>query len=115
MLKKRTIDSFFIKNFSQTNTSLPNLIESSIVDNETFEHEEERLAKASRLDGKEVDINSLKCDPGKRPPMWSYSVNQQDKIRQAYIKIRQAYIKILMTILERDLCLLPHMARDFVL
>ena len=67
------------------------------------------------MDGREVDINSLKRDLGKHPPMWSYLVNQQDKIRQAYIKIRQAYIKILMTILERDLCLLPHMAKDFVL
>ena len=61
----------------QTNTSAPsNLIKPFIVDNETFEHEEERLAKASRLDGKEVDINSLKRDLGKCPLIWSYPVNQ---------------------------------------
>ena len=82
MMKKRTIDSFFTKKSSQTNISAPsNLIEPSIVDNETFVHEEERSTKAPRLDGKEVDINSLERDPGKRPPKWSYSVNQQDEIR----------------------------------
>ena len=81
MMKKQTIDSFFTKKNSQTNTSAPsNLIEPSIVDNETFVHEEERSTKASRLDGKEVDINSLERDPGKRPSIWSYLVNQQDEI-----------------------------------
>ena len=70
MMKKRTIDSFFTKKNSQTNTFAPsNLIELSIVDNETFVHEEERSTKAPRLDGKEVDINSFECDPRKRPPM----------------------------------------------
>ena len=69
-MKKRTIDSFFTKKNSQINTSTPsNLIEPSIVDNETFVHEEERSTKAPRLDGKEVDINSLERDSGKRPPM----------------------------------------------
>ena len=78
---------FYEKNL-QTNTSAPsNLIEPSIVDNETFVHEEERSTKAFRLDGKEVDINSLERDPRKRPPMWSYPVNQQDKIRRTYIKV----------------------------
>ena len=80
-MKKRTIDSFFTKKNSQTNTFAPsNLIELSIVDDETFIHEEERSAKTPRLDGKE-DMNSLECDPGKHPPKWSYSVNQQDEIR----------------------------------
>ena len=55
MMKKRTIDSFFTKKNSQTNTSTPsNLIEHSIVDNETFVHGKERSTKAPRLDGKEV-------------------------------------------------------------
>ena len=88
MMKKRTIDSFFTKKNSQTNTSAPsNLIESSIVENETFVHEEEHSTKAPRLDGKEVDINSLEHDPKKCQPMWSYQVNQQDEIRRAYIKV----------------------------
>ena len=87
-MRKRTIDSFFTKKNSQTNTSAPsNLIESSIIDNETFVHEEERPTKVPWLDGKEVDINSLKCDPGKRPPMWSYLVNQQGEIWRAYVKV----------------------------
>ena len=77
MMKKRTTDFFFPQFFFQTNTSaLSNLIEPSIVDNETFVHEEECLAKAPQLDGKEVDINSLERDLGKCPSMWSYLVNQ---------------------------------------
>ena len=44
---------FFHEKNSQTNTSaLSNLIELSIVDNETFVHKKERSAKAYRLDGK---------------------------------------------------------------
>ena len=39
------------------------------------------------LDESEVDINSLERDLGKCPPMWSYPVNQQDEIRQVYIKV----------------------------
>ena len=47
MIKNQTIDSFFKKRNSQDNTStLSNLIESSIVDNETSINEEEHLTKA---------------------------------------------------------------------
>ena len=69
MMKKRTINSFFMKKNSQINTSAPsNLIELSIVDNETSVHEEECSTKAPRLDEKEVDINFLERGLGKRPP-----------------------------------------------
>src|ERR1051325_1927229 len=30
--------------------------------------------------------NSLERDPGKRPSMWEYNVNQMDEIRRAYLK-----------------------------
>ena len=35
---------------------------------------------------KKIDIASLERDPGKRPPIWEYPINQQDEIRRAYIK-----------------------------
>ena len=77
-----------MKKNSQTNTSTPsNLIEPFIVDNEIFVYEKERSTKTPRLDGKEVDINFLERDLGKRIPIWSYPINQQDEIRRAYIKV----------------------------
>jgi hypothetical protein len=33
-----------------------------------------------------IDIDTLIRDPGKRPLIWNYCVNQQDEIRRAYIK-----------------------------
>lgn len=30
--------------------------------------------------------NPLECDPGKRPPMWEYTLNLMDEIRRAYLK-----------------------------
>ncbi|XP_028551808.1 zinc finger MYM-type protein 1-like [Dendrobium catenatum] len=33
----------------------------------------------------ETDINNLPVDPGIRPSIWSYDVNERDKIRRAYL------------------------------
>jgi hypothetical protein len=32
------------------------------------------------------DISTLQCDPGLRPQIWKYDVNQQDEIRRANLK-----------------------------
>lgn len=47
---------------------------------------EARPTKAPRNDYEEIDISSLERDPGLRPPIWKYPVNQQDEIRRAYMK-----------------------------
>ena len=42
--------------------------------------------KSSTLNANEVDVSFIEWDPGLRPPMWDYPINQHDEIRRAYLK-----------------------------
>lgn len=39
------------------------------------------------ISNKEFNYNSLERDLGKRPQIWTFPVNQHDKIRRAYISL----------------------------
>ena len=39
-----------------------------------------------RIEKESVGVDILIRDPGKRPQIWNYPINQQDEIRRAYIK-----------------------------
>ncbi|KAL1359585.1 hypothetical protein AAHE18_04G117300 [Arachis hypogaea] len=43
-------------------------------------------SKIARTEIDQVNIDTLMRDPGKRPQIWNYPINQQDEIRRAYIK-----------------------------
>ena len=75
---KTTIDAFFRRESKVASAS--NLDISTPV--------EQHSSKAPRIKPKEVEFSSLECDPGKRPQIWEYDVNQRDEIRCAYIKAR---------------------------
>ncbi|KAG7943691.1 hypothetical protein I3843_15G055900, partial [Carya illinoinensis] len=49
---------------------------------------------SSTLNSKEIDISSLQRDPGLRPPIWDYPVNQRDEIRRAYLKMGPYQIRL---------------------
>ncbi|KAL7087011.1 hypothetical protein ACP275_13G038800 [Erythranthe tilingii] len=81
--KHNTIDSFFKRDLKESSSS--NVGSSSLVD-------EQELVGPSIIDigvipDQEFTSNSLERDPGKRPQIWTYPVNQQDEIRRAYIKL----------------------------
>ncbi|XP_019414751.1 PREDICTED: zinc finger MYM-type protein 1-like [Lupinus angustifolius] len=46
---------------------------------------DQQPSKVQKVSIGEYDINSLECDPGKRPQIWEYPVNQRDEIRRAYL------------------------------
>ena len=48
---------------------------------------EDRPTKSQRTEINEVDISSLERDPGLRPQIWDYDINQRDEIRRKYIKV----------------------------
>ena len=94
MGKKNPIDSYFkrknLKN-SEAESSLhtptiDTLISPTsptpIVDHSISEN---RPTKTLRTEIREVDISSLERDPGLRPSIGDYNVNQRDEVRRAYI------------------------------
>ncbi|OIV97197.1 hypothetical protein TanjilG_28948 [Lupinus angustifolius] len=46
---------------------------------------DQQPSKVQKVSIGEHDINSLERDPGKRPQIWEYPVNQRDEIRRAYL------------------------------
>ena len=44
--------------------------------------------------GKEVDLTSLERDLALHPPIWEYSINQQDEIHCAYLKLGSFQCKL---------------------
>jgi hypothetical protein len=48
--------------------------------------EQPPLNKVPRIEQERINIDTLIRDPGKRPQIWNYCVNQQDRIRTEYIK-----------------------------
>ncbi|CAJ2631158.1 uncharacterized protein LOC123910641 [Trifolium pratense] len=48
--------------------------------------EQPPLTKVPRIEQERINIDTLIRDPGKRPQIWNYCVNQQDRIRTEYIK-----------------------------
>jgi hypothetical protein len=43
------------------------------------------LFKVPKIEQEKISIDALIHDPGKRPQIWDYCVNQQDEIRRAYM------------------------------
>jgi len=61
----------------------------SLTSNHQTSAPEQVASKMPRIEFQEVelvDISTLRHDPGLRPQMWGYPVNQQDEIRHAYLK-----------------------------
>ncbi|KAM6582276.1 hypothetical protein CsatB_009281 [Cannabis sativa] len=82
MSKFKTIDSFFKR---KEGAILEN---SSKIPRVELEENHDDIPFTSPTFGyKEVDLSTLQRDPGLRPPMWSYHVNQRDEIRRAYLKM----------------------------
>ncbi|GAV82634.1 hypothetical protein CFOL_v3_26085 [Cephalotus follicularis] len=80
MVKPKTIDSFFQKkNIDNSESSTPPLVSDSTP------VLEQRPYKSPRIETKEVFVTSLERDPGLRPLMWDYPINQRDEIRRIYI------------------------------
>jgi hypothetical protein len=101
MSKFKTIDSFFKRkkaDILESNTPLDFNAETSNVDErrlkspriEDKEHPcgEALIAELSTLSVNEDNVSSIEVerDPGLRPPMWDYPINQCDEIRWAYLK-----------------------------
>ncbi|OMO56408.1 Zinc finger MYM-type protein [Corchorus olitorius] len=85
MKKVKTIDVFF-KRKSSDNCDLSHPV------NDDSPSVEANTSKYPRLETKDhsnhsFDINNLERDPGLRPQIWEYPVNQQDEVIRAYLKL----------------------------
>ena len=100
MSKKRTIDSFYkrvqdivqdpeIQTQTQTETETQTQDQTN-GDNIVEESPEVQVEPETNatFNSNEVKLDSLIRDPGLRPPISSYPVNQQDEIRRTYIRLR---------------------------
>ena len=102
--KRLTIDTFFKRKANEAEpSSTPEAEPSSAPDVQTassvpnFEtpssipvvtpSSEIHPRKVQRTDSREIDIASLERDPGLRPSIWEYQVNQQDEICRTYLKL----------------------------
>ncbi|XP_059448307.1 uncharacterized protein LOC132179584 [Corylus avellana] len=105
MSKFKTLDSFFKRKEADisksntpfdlnTGTSNPDErhLKSSRVEDEEYPCGEALITETQEVhfalsthNVDEVDISSIERDPGLRPPMWDYPVNQRDEIRRAYL------------------------------
>ncbi|KAI5313774.1 hypothetical protein L3X38_042950 [Prunus dulcis] len=81
MKKQPKIDGFFKRKHIEVTSSVP----SSTIEAVAYENR----CGSPRIEttDNEVDISTLERDPGLRPQIWNYPVNQCDKIRQAYINV----------------------------
>jgi hypothetical protein len=105
MPKLKTIYSFFKRkevDISKSHTPLDFNVETSNPNEhhlksprvEYEEHPFESLTvetqeihfKSFTLNANEVDVSFIERDPGLRPSMWDYPVNQRDEMRWAYLK-----------------------------
>jgi hypothetical protein len=84
MSTSKTIDAFFKKKDVDSNSKM-----SSSTSNHQTSAPEQVASKMPRIESQEVelvDISTLQHDPGLRPQMWEYPVNQHDEIRHVYLK-----------------------------
>ncbi|XP_061358437.1 uncharacterized protein LOC133302645 [Gastrolobium bilobum] len=84
MGKSKTLESFFKRKATEN----PEVGELSSISSSTkpLINDEQHQSKMSRVEKEEVDISLLEKDPGMRPPIWQYPVDQCDEIRKSYIK-----------------------------
>ncbi|XP_071911753.1 uncharacterized protein [Coffea arabica] len=83
MVKSTTIDAFFKRKIIEDQKHKESDATPSSILSESLVVEPPK--KIQRVELEKIDIASLERDPGKRPPIWSYPLNQQDEIRRAYI------------------------------
>jgi hypothetical protein len=83
MGKTKRIDAFFKKKDAD-----PNFKMSSSTSNLQASTLEQRPSKMLRIESQieSVDISTIQHDPGLRPQISEYPVNQHDEIRRAYLK-----------------------------
>ncbi|XP_057423690.1 uncharacterized protein LOC130717472 [Lotus japonicus] len=100
MKKKKTIDFFFKRKERDDEQAQPSLVSPTSIDinvsnivevGQPTQSTVEQLvqpppSKALRIEQERINIDALIRDPGKRPRILDYLVNQQDEIRRAYIK-----------------------------
>ncbi|XLU73532.1 hypothetical protein S245_032585, partial [Arachis hypogaea] len=94
MSKMKTIHSFFKRkeiiydeqnSASDSLSNVQNIIEQPVT--QLVEQDiQPPASKIARTEIDQVNIDTLMRDPGKRPQIWNYPINQQDEIRRAYIK-----------------------------
>ncbi|XP_071923119.1 uncharacterized protein [Coffea arabica] len=92
MGKSTTIDAFFKRKIIEDQKHKESDATPSSILSESLVVEPPK--KVQRVELEKIDIASLERDPGKRPPIWSYPLNQQDEIRQAYINWGPYQVKL---------------------
>ncbi|XP_027166505.1 uncharacterized protein LOC113766520 [Coffea eugenioides] len=92
MGKSTTIDAFFKRKIIEDQKHKESDATPSSILSESLVVEPPK--KVQRVELEKIDIASLERDPGKRPPTWSYPLNQQDEIRQAYINWGPYQVKL---------------------
>jgi hypothetical protein len=80
---------FFFKKMDDSNSKMS--FSASNSQTLALEHEREQEQEQEQHHSEmpiieSVDISTLQRDPGLRPQIWEYYVNQQDEIRRAYLK-----------------------------
>lgn len=87
MIKNKKIDSFF-KRKSSNQDENPIASTSQLQEhhsNDQVVQPNVQPFKLPKVTVDEIDVNSKERDPGKRPPIWEYPVNQRDEVRRAYL------------------------------
>ncbi|CAL9019916.1 unnamed protein product [Prunus brigantina] len=82
MKKQPRIDGFFKRKHTEISAVISSVPDSNI---ETVASENRSESPRIETTDNEVDNSSLERDPGLRPQIWNYPVNQRDEIRRAYI------------------------------
>ncbi|XP_058755986.1 uncharacterized protein LOC131629208 [Vicia villosa] len=80
-MKSRKIDSFFKRKERDEENNASISEPQRVLENPRIEENVNRVYP----DPDDIE-NSLERDPGKRPSMWEYPLNQMDEIRRAYLK-----------------------------
>jgi hypothetical protein len=84
MSKLKTIHAFFKKNDDSNSKMSFSASNSQTLALEQEREQEQHHSKMPIIES--IDISTLQRDPGLRPQIWEYPVNQQDEIRRAYLK-----------------------------
>ncbi|CAL8162116.1 unnamed protein product [Prunus armeniaca] len=83
MKKQPKIDGFFKRKQIEVTSSVPE----ADYNIETIAYENRSGSPRIETIDNEVDISTLERDPGLRPQIWNYPINQRDEIRRAYINV----------------------------
>jgi hypothetical protein len=81
----KTIDKFF-KRMDTNAASSSSIVEASNFNISPQEQEQSEEPKRQRLCPEEMNRFQIEVDPGLRPMIWEFPVNQRDEIRRAYLK-----------------------------